>query len=218
MAPSIPPQISQSADSGKSNTLSGQLRFWAIHCSLTALPSFLIAIQYFKGWPAIIAMIIGVLTFILGYGFLTSRSFYAKIHTGIIGRSVKLGARIRMIISVCSLPIVLIAISGNDGADNFTTDLNEYLLWVPDFWFGYISVLVVGIFGSIMGNRQFFTNFNDSGTTADFLSTYLITITEGLLISFSLLLISFLTLIILSFRKNRRQLPSSHFEQMPPHP
>jgi|GEM_PF-6377003 len=60
MTPSLPPQIPQPADLGKANTLSRQLRFWAIHCSLTALPSFLIAIQYFKGWPAIMAMITGV--------------------------------------------------------------------------------------------------------------------------------------------------------------
>lgn len=203
----------------KPNTFRRQLGFWSIHCTLTALPSFLIAIQYFKGAAAILAMLAGVLTFVFGYALLTSTGLYGKFHHGLVGRSVKLGATIRMAISLCSLPLVLSAIaSGEDFSNGSFSGGAEMVVWVPDFWFGYIAIIVVAIGFNAMGLRSPTNSLNDPDRDADFFFTYVTTLTEGVLISLSLLMLSFLILIILSFRKNSRQLPSEHFQQWPPQP
>jgi len=44
-----------------------QLRFWSIHCSLTAAPSFILAAYLFEGPGVIPTMLLGVLTFIIAY-------------------------------------------------------------------------------------------------------------------------------------------------------
>ena len=57
-----------------------QLRYWSIHCCINALPSFLIAFIYLGLWKqphSILAMILGVLIFIILYTGITTeiRSF-----------------------------------------------------------------------------------------------------------------------------------------------
>lgn len=203
------------AQTGRPNSFGRQLGFWALHCGFTALPSFLIAVQYFKTPSAIIAMLAGVLSFVLAYSLITSTPFYGKIHHGLIGRSVKLGATIRMVISLCSLPVVLYAISPGNGfrEGNFNGD-SEVVLWAPDFWFGYLAIIIISLLYNILDQANFGRALENS-ETPDFFFTYATTITEGVLISLSLLVIAFVALVILSFRRNRRQLPSAHFETFP---
>jgi len=165
----------------------------------------------FNSPVAIIAMLCGIATFIIGYSFLTSRSFYGKIHTGLIGRSVKLGARIRMIVSLASLPLLIPLLSFK----THNNDPPESLMFVPDFWFGFIAMIIVNLLYQVTGNNPFANGMNNASDFS-FLPTYLITVTEGVLISISLVLIAFITLIILNFRRNRQRLPSQHFPQGPP--
>ena len=203
-----PPPVIDATHLAPTNTFSRQLGFWSIHCGLTSLPSFCIALTQFNSAAAILAMLCGIATFILGYSFLTSRSFYGKIHIGLMGRSIKLGARIRMIVSLASLPLLIPIIDWNAKSG----DPPESLMFVPDFWFGFIAMIIVNILYSLTGTNVFARGMNNPGDLS-FLPTYLITMTEGILISISLVFIAFITLIILNFRKNRRQLPSQHFPQ-----
>jgi len=203
-----PPPVIDAANLATTNTFSQQLRFWSIHCGLTALPSFCIALTQFNRPSTILAMLCGIATFIMGYSFLTSRSFYGKIHTGLIGRSIKLGARIRMIVSLASLPLLIPLLDLNMKSSGPP----ESLMFVPDFWFGFIALIIVNLLYQLTGTNLA-VNGMSTNTDLSFLPTYLTTVTEGVLISISLMLIAFITLIILNFRRNRRQLPSHHVPQ-----
>lgn len=185
-----------------------QLRYWSIHCGLTALPSFCIALTHFNSLLNILAMLAGIATFILGYTAITSTPIYGKLHEGLIGRSVRLGTRIRMIISLIGLPFLIPIIGMTMGDD----PPPESIFFTADFWFGYAALLIIMLGGNILGIPA--SNFDLDSPGGDFMFTYLITIVEGLLISVSLVMIAFFTLIILNIRQNRK-LGSSPSDEIP---
>lgn len=178
------------------NSFAKQLGFWALHCGLTSLPSFCIALTRFNKPGEIVGMVCGVLTFIIGYAFLTSAGFYGKLNAGLIGKSVKMGARIRMWISVCSLPILISTIGKTEPA--------QEVMFVPDMWFGLAALLIYSMASQVLG-----TGFT-TGSTGELglFGAYSITVIEGVLISVSLVLIAFISLVVLNYRRNRRRLPS----------
>lgn len=180
------------------HSFKGQLRYWSIHCGLTALPSFCIALTYFNTVPNIIAMLAGIATFVIGYTAITATPFYGNLHDGIVGRAVRLGTRIRMIISLIGLPLLipLIGIDMDSGGPAPT------MFFTVDFWFGYAALLITALGGQYIG-LDFTENIREDATP-DFIFTYLTTIVEGLLISVTLVLIAFFTLIILNARQKRR--------------
>ena len=206
------PPVIPTAVPERTNTFPAQLRFWGIHCSLTALPSFIIAFTQFNSGRAVLAMVCGIATFVFGYAFLTATPIYGKIHTGLIGRSIKLGTRIRMIISLISLPLLIPIIGQNiDDMDGPA----ESMFFAPDFWFGYAAILIVfAVIGAVSKGGSGVGSVDDMFGN-DFLTTYAITIVEGILISGSLIFIAFITLIILNFRRNRRQIPQQHIPHGP---
>ncbi|MCP5537469.1 MAG: hypothetical protein H7A51_14700 [Akkermansiaceae bacterium] len=180
------------------STWPGQLRYWSIHCGLTALPSFCIALTYFNTLASIAAMLAGVATFVMAYTAVTASPLYGKIHGGLVGRSVRLGTRIRMIISLVGLPLLIPLI----GLDIDTAEPAPTMVFTADFWFGYAALLITAIGGQFVG-LDFNSVVRDSAPPG-FLFTYLTTIVEGLLISVSLVLIAFFSLIILNARQKRR--------------
>jgi len=205
------PPVIDTTPAVRTNTFPKQLRFWGIHCGLTALPSFCIAITTFNGPSAILAMLCGIATFVFSYALITATPLYGKVHTGLIGRSIKLGTRIRMIISLASLPLLLplIGTGFNDSAPP------ESLFFAPDFWFGYAAIMISFLILNAISPQGSLGSGPE--TWADtFLLPYFTTVIEGILISVSLVFIAFITLIILNFRRNRRQLPSQHIPPGPP--
>lgn len=167
----------------------------------------------FHSFPAIIAMLLGVATFIFGYAFITSTSLYGKVHEGLIGRSIKLGTRIRMIISVVSIPLLFSLIGYDMDRDG---EPPTPVLFAPDFWFGYgaliISALALGGLREISGSYNAFSSMSEN-----FFFPYFTTVIEGILISLSLIFIAFITLIVLNVRKNRQQMPAYHIPPGPDH-
>ncbi|MBT8045157.1 MAG: hypothetical protein KJO79_09425, partial [Verrucomicrobiae bacterium] len=199
----------------RTNTFPRQLGFWSLHCGLTALPSFIIAISAFKGLPAIIAMICGIATFVFAYAFITSTPLYGKVHDRLIGRSIKLGTRIRMIISVASLPL-LIPIIGVD--IDSVAEPPTSVFFTPDFWFGYVAIIIAFLAINAVTQGSLTTGGTGGGPDQlgeEFLLPYTATIIEGLLISLSLVFIAFIVLIVLNFRRNRQQMPSQYFPEPP---
>ncbi|MGB0991272.1 MAG: hypothetical protein ACPG32_02270 [Akkermansiaceae bacterium] len=178
----------------KENTFLNQIKFWGLHCSLTAMPSFCIAMLQYNDITSILAMICGVLTFIFGYAAITSAPFYKQHHAGIIGRSLRLGTKIRMQISAWSTILVFpILFFGEKAA--------AAIFVTPDFWFGWAAVISIsfvfspGKFGGILGT-------DTAGN--EFLLPYLITIVEGILISVSLAFIAFIILLSLNSKQKNR--------------
>lgn len=182
--------------SDHTNSFLKQLGFWTLHCGVTSIPSFCIALTAFNTSAAIIGMLAGILTFILGYTTLTSARFYSKLHLSLVGRSIKLGARIRMWISICSLPLLIAGFGKYDSA--------QEILFVPDMWFGLVAILIFSMGAQSFGVSPIGRNIEN----IDAFSVYCITIIEGVLISVSLILIAFVVLIVLNYKRNRQRLPS----------
>jgi len=86
-----------------------QFGFWSVHVGLTSIPSFLIARQTdFGELGHIHGMLLGILSFIILFTVITSSSRYQKrMKDSLIGKSLKLGAHIRMGLSFISIPLVV---------------------------------------------------------------------------------------------------------------
>lgn len=209
------PPVIETTPPPRTNTFARQLRFWSLHCGLTALPSFCIALTVFNGLPALLAMFCGVATFVLFYSVVTSTNLYGKVHSGLIGRSVKLGTRIRMIISVASLPL-LIPIIGVEMDSVGEPPMT--LMFTPDFWFGYLAIVLTVLALSAIIPNYMRGNGSLENMAEDFLFPYMTTLIEGVLISISLIFIAFITLVVLNFKRNRQRMPSQYFPQGPPAP
>ncbi len=183
----------------KANSLAHQLRYWTLHCSLTALPSFCLALIYFNSPLNILAMLAGIATFIMGFTAITTTPFYDKLHEGIVGRSIRLGTRIRMIISLIGLPFLIPMIGQNMGQGSIPS---ISILFTADFWFGYAALIITATVGQALGSG--YNRIGSSSFEADFFFTYFTTIVEGLLISVSLVSIAFFALIVLNAKQRRR--------------
>jgi len=181
------------------NSFLKQLGFWGLHCGLTSLPSFCIALTRFNKPGEILGMVCGIFTFIFGYAFLTSASFYGKLNDGLIGNSVKMGARIRMWISLCSLPVLLSTLGQGDPSPE--------MMFVPDMWFGLAALTIYSLVSQIVGIDPTYVSTTSSGELG-IVGAYCITVIEGVLISVSLILIAFISLVVMNYRRNRRRLPS----------
>jgi hypothetical protein len=187
----------------KPNTLTNQLRYWSLHCGLTGLPSFCLALIYFNSTTSVVAMLTGIATFIICFSAITSSSLYRKLHSGIVGRSIRLGTRIRMIVSLAGLPFLLPLI-GHDVDQGSIPSM--FILFTADFWFGYAALIITAVVGQALGGN--YNGIGSSNFEADFAFIYMTTVIEGLLISVSLVLIAFFTLIIL----NAKRKPQIHQE------
>lgn len=160
-----------------------QLRYWTLHCSLNALPSFCIALAFLGFWKtpsAVAAMCCAITTFILLYAALTSMNGPFSDENHILPRALKLGAKIRGWISGLSLLVV------------FTPAVSA----TPDFWCGFISVSCTNFLLKSPGD-----SFD---LASGFLPVYITTMFEGMILSFILLMISFFAVIFLQSHERRK--------------
>ena len=164
-----------------------QLRHWALHCSLTALPSLGIALYMLQLWQlpaAVAAMLAAIATFIVLYALITSLKGPLTDPGTLVARSLKLGTRIRTAISLVSIPLLFTQMIG----------------WTPDFWCGFLACNVTNTIGRKLGVHEDLVRLG----RGDFLPVYFTTLLEGVIISFILLMIAFFSLIILQRRQTRR--------------
>lgn len=170
-----------------------QLRFWTFHCSFNALPSLVIALGFLQLWKspgAVAAMTAAIATFILLYATVTSlRGPLADEHH-LLARALKLGTKIRGWISGIS---VLLILSGKG------------ILLAPDLWCGMLAINLLNSIASFAGtaNSNLFRPrpVHDLDT---FLRIYITTMTEGFILSFFLLMISFFAVIFLQARDRKK--------------
>ena len=169
-----------------------QLRYWTLHCLLNALPSLGIALGWMELWkrpPAVAAMFTAIATFILLYAVLTTLAEPLHDSFHILGRSLKLGTRLRAWISGLSLLLV---------------PTGFLVMFTPDYWCGTIAIGLVNR-GAVLlgwGNGQFFDWEREANS--GFLPVYVVTLTEGILLSFLLLMISFFALLFLQARERKK--------------
>ena len=139
-----------------------KLKLWTIVCVLSAAPSFYWSLAVKAN---IIAMIIGVVLFILGYTITTSSNFYKKLEQKLfLFKALKWAFKVRVLYSIISL--FLFFIPAHCRSFN-----------VLDFWLGWVSISITD---ALVPNNNL--NFNND-LPANFLPTLFTTITQGILLS-----------------------------------
>lgn len=162
--------------------LAGQARYWALHCSINALPSFIVAVFYLQMIEqplAVVALLLAVLTFMVGYTILTSIDGLFCDSGSVLSRSLKVGVKIRLVISLISLPLL------------FPSPL---AFFVPDVWAGMVAAGVVNWCGQILGTPSM---IGMDGGNPPPLAVYVTAILEGLIISLMLMMLSFFSLLVI---------------------
>jgi hypothetical protein len=169
-----------------------QFRHWSLHCCLNALPSFIIAVVHLKLWQhrtAIVAMLAAIATFIVLYTVLTSLPGPLSREDHLLARSLQLGTRIRAIVTAVSLP--LLAIKGG-------------MVFTPDFWCGVAAIFGINSIAHLFGHRTDPIDLQIGD--GSFLPVFAVTLLEGFILSFLLLMISFFALVFLQVRERRKAL------------
>lgn len=168
-----------------------QLGHWTIHGICNALPSFIIALVFLHLWKspqAVAAMVLAVTFFIVAFAVATSLSWPLSDRKHVLGRSVRLGAKIRTWIACISVPLAC----------------TPAMSITPDFWCGFVAAGAQNeIFRALhLGRGE--TNMLDSFGNASFSAVFTTTMLEGFIISFLLLMISFFCVIFLQARERRK--------------
>lgn len=169
-----------------------QLRYWSLHCSLNALPSLGIALIYLGLWKnpvGVAAMLSAIATFVLLYATITSLRGPLSNPVHVLSRSLKLGTKIRSWISGVSLLLV---------------PFGPAMLFMPDFWCGFLSVSILNQTYKMLGLGIEVLSGNPSNSRVGFLPVYLTTMLEGFILSFLLLMISFFALFFVHRKAQRR--------------
>lgn len=167
-----------------------ELKFWTLHCSITALPSFLIAgfyLKYFKLANHTIAMLVGIGIFILAYAAFTT--FVKPFHNSksILSQTLKLALKIRLFVSVISIIFLLCG-----------EEAMALLLFLPDYWAGFLAGLSLSFVSEqLMGlSHVSYPNFPP-------LFVLIWTLLEGVILSFLLFALCFCCLFIINIQRKR---------------
>lgn len=167
-----------------SAVFSRQLRFWTLHGTLQALPSFCIAAGFLHLWrspAALAAMVAGIAVFVLILTTVTSLMPSLSDLRQPQARALRLGAKIRSWIAALSLLLVV-----------------PVPMLTPDFWCGMVAVATGESFLQTMGS-----SVEIFGGRGGFYPVLLVTLLEGVVLAFLLLLISFAVLVVQQFRARR---------------
>ncbi|MCW1926458.1 hypothetical protein OKA05_28160 [Luteolibacter arcticus] len=177
-----------------------RLRYWSLHCALNSLPSLIIALWALelRHKPlAIAAMFSAIATFILLYATLTSLPGPLAEESNLLSKSLRLGTKIRSWISGVSL--LLIPAKG--------------LFFMPDFWCGWAAI---GLYNWVLRTLGIWTQrfpMNRGNQPDSFLPVYTVTLLEGLILSFLLLMISFFALLVLQAKERRRSFAEARLSE-----
>lgn len=168
-----------------------QARYWSLHCGVNALPSFIVAAFYLQMITQplnVIAMLLAILTFIIGYTVLTSIDGLFTDSGSLLSRALKVGVKIRLVISLISLPMLL---------------PSPVALFVPDVWAGMLAAAVVNWCGRMLGHGAF--TIDATGGDPSAFAVYATTILEGIILSFMLLMLSFFSLLVLQAKERKKK-------------
>lgn len=166
------------------STFPRQLRFWAFHCCLGALPSFFIAVIFTSlhtNVEAVTAMLSATGIFILSYAAITSFVPALSDERHILARALKVGVKARCWLSAFILLIPPLGV----------------LLILPDVSCFWISALIVSLAARELGLKA---RLMDTPGMAGFGEMFITTIIQGVMLSFTVLFFSFCAAMILQSR------------------
>ncbi|MBN8550420.1 MAG: hypothetical protein J0M12_13990 [Deltaproteobacteria bacterium] len=174
-------------------TFKSQLRFWASHALFCAAPSFLWALMIgFSSLTAISAMCCGIAVWVCLYAAASSSAWAMRRLPGtLLGRAIQLGAKARSVLAIVSICVALVPGLGMVGAMFFYSDL----------YAGFISIQA----SSFMLNQPS-PHYSTMEQSFGFLYTFLTTLVQGFLLSFTLIAVVLCCLLFL-FCKQRFSAP-----------
>lgn len=179
------------------DNLKGKLKFWSLHCAINAVPSYLIVLVWLnqaRNPIAHLAMFAAVMTFVIGYSVLTSLPGPLVRKDSLLSRALRVGLIIRTILSIITFLALPTGI---------------FLFYTPDFWCGLAASNVVKFLYEFLGNEAVLAKAMDGSSannamTVGFMEVYLITILEGLILSFMLFIFSLIAVVILQMRDRKK--------------
>ena len=169
-----------------------QLRFWAPHVPLNALPSFIIAISLFrvdKQSLGIFAMLAAIFIFILGLAAITSMVPDLNREGHPLARGLRAAVTFRAWVSGLSVGMLLISRSA--------------LMLVPDFWCGFIAT---GLSRQLMEALHVGSS---PSPTSGFLPVMLTTVVEGVIIATGIAMLAFFLCLYFQSRERRKAFTST---------
>jgi hypothetical protein len=169
-----------------------QLRWWALHVPLNALPSFIIAISLFRfdKQPSVIfTMLAAIVLFIIGLAATVAMVPDLNRDGHPLARGLRASVVFRAWISGLSATMLIIA--------------PPSLLFIPDFWCGYFATRVVGTIANVL-------HLPSSGVrSGGFLPVMLTTIVEGVIIAIGIAMITFFLCLYFQSRERRKAFTSA---------
>jgi len=175
--------------------------FWSLHGVVSALPGFCIAmwmVRLSENPSAFLAMISALLTMILVITSLMSIWPSLTRWQTLPSRGLRLGLVLRAICSGASFLIVItvLATNGRDG--------NPILIALPDLWTGLGAVLSIALISDFFGFGNPLSGIMDGPASLSFAMIYLIALTNGLILCFLILIVSFVSMLVLQIRDRRK--------------
>jgi hypothetical protein len=175
----------------------GKLKFWSLHCTINALPSYLVVVFLLEqaGNPtAHFAMLSAIATFVIGYSVLTSLPGPLTRKDSLLSRALKFGLTLRMI---CSIITVL------------AVPTRIFLLLTPDYWCGNFASMIVAEIFNLLGQKAYIFGAVGNGELVEnaqimFMEFYLVTLLEGLMLSLMLFVFSVFAVVILQMRDRKK--------------
>jgi len=160
---------------------------WSIICTISAAPSFVLAINDKNSGFNPLAMILGVVIFIFIYSFITSSDFYAYLRKfNNIYKALKFSYLLKIIMAIIAFPFSFFAFHGKDSIAMF------FIL--PDFYAGILSYIAYSWI--INTNMHTVNESRTGGYEITFVDTLMITLIEGIILSLMILLFSLIMLLI----------------------
>ena len=162
------------------------LRFWSWHCSINALPSFFIAgiyLEYFHSLNTSLAMLSGVIFFILAYSTVFTIAPQLRDEQSRLTRALALALLFRIILTIFGIIGVMAPV---------------LFFFHPDYYAGLVAFQIQKFC------YDFFLNTDiEMEQLHSFFDVFLWTILEGALLTLFLIALSFLALLVV--RKPKRQ-------------
>ena len=182
-----------------------QLRFWTFHCIINALPSFCIALMLLGLWKSpsgIVAMSFGIATYIVLYASLTSLIGPLSNEGGLFSRSLKTGAKTRSVLAAIALITFFLNLCVFKMSIGSQAEKAVSIGYVTDLYCGFAANQILEDLVHVI--KPLVLKFSFGTGTIGFLKIYLITVIEGFILSFLLLMISFFAVIFLQARDRKR--------------
>ncbi len=174
------------------------LGFWAIHCSVSFLPGLLIAGKFLdlaERPVAILAMFTALATFIPVIAVVTFRMKTLRRPETLVSRGLRLGLSLRSLMVFLSV-ILILAGQG--------VWMMRAMMLLPDVWAGIGAGLSVGWILESNGHDLLSAINPNADSEMMFLAVYLVSIGDGLILSFLVFIMSFVSTLFLQMKERKK--------------